>query len=264
MKDSIFSTLFIIFSAVGLLTGCAASGPKQYAIRADAEPMINRDATGQPLSVVLRIYQLKQPTEFSLLTFDLAASGRSDAELLGNSLVQKDELVLVPGEQFVDKETLAPDAKYLGIVALFRRPDANFWRFLIDAEQVRKKGLNLVVQDCFLSLKQPSASPIPGQPLDAKPVCRVDDPFSNKRAMPASNAATPNASRSVNTEKTGAAKTKSAHSANKRAPVEVQLAPNSMSANVGNTNVTATSSGTAIALPPSEIRLSPNVTLGVQ
>lgn len=171
MKDYIYSLWIILF-----LSACATpqQGPKQYDIRANAEPVINRDAAGKPLSVVVRLYQLKQPNDFNQLTFDLAASGRSDAELLGTSMVQKNEVVLIPGGQFIDKELLAPDTKYVGVIAFFRRPDNNFWRYLIDAEEVKKKGLTLLIKDCYLSLQSPTPIAIPGQVLDAKPVCRED------------------------------------------------------------------------------------------
>ncbi|WP_206047013.1 hypothetical protein, partial [Noviherbaspirillum denitrificans] len=36
---------------------------------------------------------------------------------------------------------------------------------LVDAEQVRSKGISFRVQDCFLSLVAPKASAIPGQPV---------------------------------------------------------------------------------------------------
>lgn len=82
------------------LFGCAAT-PTKYQIKTSGDPVINRDTTGKPLSVVVRLYQLKDSAEFSKLTFATAASGRSDAELLGADLVDRSETVVVPGVQRV-------------------------------------------------------------------------------------------------------------------------------------------------------------------
>lgn len=168
--------LLALTSCLALLGGCAStSEPVSYEIKANADPVINRDISGMPLSVVVRLFQLKQEKEFDQLTFDLATSNRTDAELFGESLLQRSELLLVPGSTHVSTETILPDTKYLGVVAYFRKPDAHYWRYLIDAQQVREKGLNLQALDCYLKLKNIKAAAIPGQPLDAKPTCQGEN-----------------------------------------------------------------------------------------
>ena len=162
--------------AVVLLTlnGCASTPepiPVAYEVRASADTVINRDVSGQPLSVVVRLYQLKQAKEFNSLTFDLATSNRTDAELFGDSLIQRSELLLVPGTTHISTQGISPDAKFLGVVAYFRRPDAHYWRYLVDANQVRSKGLSFQALDCYLQLKNTLVINIPGQPLDARPAC---------------------------------------------------------------------------------------------
>lgn len=163
--------LLAFASCLSLLGGCASTAPQPYEIKANADQVMNRDISGKPLSVVVRLYQLKQEKEFDQLTFDLATSNRTDAELFGDSLLQRSELLLVPGTMHASTETILPDTKYLGVVAFFRKPDAHYWRFLIDAQQVRSKGLNFQALDCYLRLKDIKAAPIPGQPTDAKPAC---------------------------------------------------------------------------------------------
>jgi len=177
LKTSTYNHVInVLVVAISLVTlnGCATtpeSTPKSYEVRANADAVINRDISGQPLSVVVRLYQLKQAKEFNSLTFDLATSNRTDAELFGESLIQRSELLLVPGTTHISTQALAPETKYLGVVAFFRRPDTHYWRFLIDANQVRSKGLNFHALDCYLQLKDALVIPIPGQPADAKPTC---------------------------------------------------------------------------------------------
>ena len=171
---------------IGLLalTGCA-SGPKSFEIKASADALINRDAGGRPLSVVVHVYQLKDVGEFSKLTFDSLASGRPVSELLGKDLLEMHEVMLVPGSTQTLADKIHQDAKHVGVVAFFRQPDPHYWRLLADAEQVRRSGLNFRVQDCFLSLTTPKQSPIPGQPPAAPASCPGND------ARPAATAIVP-------------------------------------------------------------------------
>lgn len=157
------------------LTGCT-SAPKTFEIRAEADPVINRDTSGNPLSVVVHVYQLRDANEFAKLTFDTLASGRPVNELLGKDLLEKDEVLLVPGATYSNTNKLGEETKYLGIVALFRQPDQHYWRYLVDADSVRKSGLRFKVQDCYLALSSIRPSVIPGQPDGAPPACANSSP----------------------------------------------------------------------------------------
>ncbi|MBM3115235.1 type VI secretion system lipoprotein TssJ [Jeongeupia naejangsanensis] len=152
------------------LASCA-SGPKDYAIQGEAAPVINRDTGGKPLSIVVRVYQLKDAAEFNKLTFDATSSGKSDAELLGNDLISRSELVLVPGSKQAIKDQIKPETRFVGVVGYFRKPDTNHWRFLVDASDVRSDGLTFKVQDCYLQVQVPKALPQPGVPAAFKPDC---------------------------------------------------------------------------------------------
>ena len=160
----------LVGQAAILLSGCATP-PKSIEIKGDAEQVLTRDAGGNSLSVAVRLYQLKGSEEFSKLTFDIAANGRPDAELIGADLLEKSEAILVPGGSFSNSVTIREDAKYVGLVAFFRQPDPHYWRFLVDADKVRREGLSFKAKDCYLILKNPKPTPIPGQPIDAPPQC---------------------------------------------------------------------------------------------
>lgn len=154
------------------------------AVEGEALPAINRDVNGDPNSVVVRIYHLKDKTEFSKLTFDLVTSGRSDQELLGADFLGRSEFVLVPGTTSLDTAELSPGTRYIGAVAFFRKPDPHYWRYLVslDALKVARskkkdwKGKKLPIfsfkaQDCFLTVNYLKPEYIPGQPENAKPEC---------------------------------------------------------------------------------------------
>jgi type VI secretion system protein VasD len=153
------------------LAGCATNSPKAYEVKSEAGTIMNRDASGKPLSVAMRIYQLRDATEFSKLTFDTVASGRPESELLGQDLLSQNEIILVPGGKHVANDKLQDGAKYVGVIALFRQPDPHYWRFLIEADKIRSEGLSIKVQDCYLVLLSPKPFAIPGQPPNAAPAC---------------------------------------------------------------------------------------------
>ncbi|MDN0083410.1 type VI secretion system lipoprotein TssJ [Crenobacter sp. SG2305] len=154
---------------MAFFVGCA--GPKDVSVVGEAAPGINRNAQGQPLSVLLRIYQLKSSQAFSHMTFDSLASGKPESELLGNTLISMKEMLLLPGGKVTLPDTLQEETQYVGVVGLFRRPDAHHWRFLVSADDVRSKGLTFRVQDCYLQPIKPKQQPIPGQPSVVKAQC---------------------------------------------------------------------------------------------
>lgn len=162
-------TCTILFSLF-VLAGCA-SGPKNIEITGTADAVVNRDASGRSLSVVVHIYQLKEQGEFSKLTFDTLTTGRTVSELIGKDLLDVTEVMLVPGSTQTSTSKISPDARHIGIVAFFRQPDQHYWRLLIDADQVRSGGINFLVQDCFLTLMRPKANLIPGQPASPPSSC---------------------------------------------------------------------------------------------
>jgi type VI secretion system protein VasD len=140
-------------------------------VKGTADAIMNRDSSGKSLSVAVRIYQLKDATEFSKLTFDTVASGRPESELLGQDLLSQSEIIMVPNGNHANSDKLLDGTKYLGIVGLFRQPDPNYWRFLIEADKIRSEGLSFKVQDCYLVVLSPKPAAIPGQPLNAVPAC---------------------------------------------------------------------------------------------
>ncbi|AMC34092.1 hypothetical protein VN23_05525 [Janthinobacterium sp. B9-8] len=173
--------IILMMSCLLLFTACASSGPKPFKIQGEAEPSLNRDSSGRPLSLVLRLYQLKGLEEFNRLTFDSLASGKTDAELLGSSLISQNEFVLLPGKTVTLDDKILEEAKYIGVVGFFRKPDSQFWRVLVNAEDVRdEKEFSFKAQDCYLQVIRPKAQLIPGQSASFKADCG----FSHKKPAP--------------------------------------------------------------------------------
>lgn len=187
---------FCFFATIAVATAfgsACSSGPKSYGIKAEGDQRLNRDINGRSLSVVIRIYQLKDAKEFSKMTFDTVADGRPDSELLGPALLEKTDIVLLPGGSHSSTEKLLDDTKYIGIVAFFRRPDQHHWRQLVDADSVRSNGLLFKAQDCFLVINGMKAVTLPDQLPNARPECA-----SGNATTPRANSGTPPATQQQN------------------------------------------------------------------
>lgn len=157
--------------ALALLGGCA-TGPVPYEIHGQAAQKINQDESGGSLSVVVRLYQLKDKEAFSQLGFDKITSGKSDKDIFGDALIERSEVVLIPGAPFKSDKTLDAATKYLGVVAMFRQPDSNSWRYLLSADEVRRYGLNFQVENCYIKITKGTITPIPGQQPGTTPTCK--------------------------------------------------------------------------------------------
>jgi type VI secretion system protein VasD len=167
-----YARQLLVLSSALLLVACASSSPKPFKLQGEAENSLNRDSNGRSLSLVLRMYQLKSPEEFNRLTFDSLVSGKTATELLGNSLLSQSEFVLLPGKTIQLDDKILQEANFVGVVGYFRKPDPQFWRALISAEDIRDdKELSLKAQDCYLQIVHPKTQPIPGQPVVFKPDC---------------------------------------------------------------------------------------------
>ncbi|MCL2590261.1 MAG: type VI secretion system lipoprotein TssJ [Betaproteobacteria bacterium] len=144
--------------------------PEDTVVKGVAGSNVNLDVNGQPLTVVVRVIQLRDKHEFARLTFDAAAS-KGDAELFPKELVTAHELVLMPGatQELTDK--LLPETRYVAVIGFFRKPDTHYWRFLFDAQAVRKEGLIFAAKECFITPITPQFLPAQGQRLNTTPEC---------------------------------------------------------------------------------------------
>lgn len=189
----------IILLSLALLCACS-SPPKQYSIKGEGDQVLNRDTNGKSLSVVVRIYQLKDANEFSKLTFDTLAAGYPESDLLGPSLLSKSDVILVPGGSYTSSEKLLDDTRFIGIVGMFRNPDPHHWRQLVDVTEIgthRNAGFSFRAQDCYLVVNGSKPLLLPGQPPAARSDCGTGNLSSLAPARPPLQARTYPAERST-------------------------------------------------------------------
>jgi type VI secretion system protein VasD len=100
--------------------------PEMLGIRLSASGHLNPGERGEPLTTVVRVYQLKRPEKLTSASFDDMLD--RDKDMLGADLVEVQEMTLNPGETIPRALKRAPDAAFIAAVALFRKPTGTAWR----------------------------------------------------------------------------------------------------------------------------------------
>jgi type VI secretion system protein VasD len=106
----------------------------------DAGNGLNPDASGTPLSVVVRVYQLTSLERFA--SADADSLWDNPKQALGNTLLDSQEVVLLPGFGQVNRWPLAPAAGFVGVAAFFRDTvHDSHWKAAFAADSWRKDGI---------------------------------------------------------------------------------------------------------------------------
>ncbi|RYZ11997.1 MAG: type VI secretion system lipoprotein TssJ [Comamonadaceae bacterium] len=110
-----------------LLAGCAAKPViTTVALTLVAEADANPDARGRASPLTVRVYVLKSPGLFE--GADFFSLFEKDQATLGAEMLQREEMLLRPGESRKLPLTLSADAKALGFMAAYRDLDRARWR----------------------------------------------------------------------------------------------------------------------------------------
>lgn len=107
-----------------VLTGCSPRVDLSMA----ATPEINPAPSGDPLSVVVRLYQLDDDDPFLGADFDDLLAG--DEDVLGDAMLEREEYVVRPDELKNVTVDMDEDATHVAVAVLYRRPDSDRWRVI--------------------------------------------------------------------------------------------------------------------------------------
>ncbi|MCA8003360.1 type VI secretion system lipoprotein TssJ [Burkholderia metallica] len=95
---------------------------------------LNPNDASQPLSTIVRIYQLKSGQTFRQL--DYAQLQTNDLDALKADLLVTKSVLLRPDASVSIAEPMHVDAQFVGVVAFFRNPEAGAaWKLLIPKKQ---------------------------------------------------------------------------------------------------------------------------------
>ena len=104
-------TTAVVAGLIGLGCSKPVTAPVSAQFQVSADARINPDSMGNSLSVGIRLFELKDLTEFSKLTLEAANSEKTPSELIGPALVSFSEFTAVPGATAPRTVVLQPDTK---------------------------------------------------------------------------------------------------------------------------------------------------------
>ena len=126
--------------------------PRQVALKLHAGSNLNAGATDKPLSMVTKIYKLKQTGAFYSASYDSFTSPEKEKALLGDDLIEAREINLIPEQLYQVTEKVPRTSSYIGIVTLFRTPATQRWRAAFSAVDAEADGITMGLHACSLTL----------------------------------------------------------------------------------------------------------------
>lgn len=171
------SALLLLAAAVGL-AGCASGGGLGKAVNRTLESVgmreVDHDARagirtvplrlyagenlnsgngGRASATVVKIYHLRGTQRFNQATFNALMDDGHGETALGNELVQAREIVLTPGMRREFEERVSAETTHVGVVALFRAPASERWRYAFDVrhDDAVREGITVGLHACALT-----------------------------------------------------------------------------------------------------------------
>ncbi|NHR06952.1 type VI secretion system lipoprotein TssJ [Chromobacterium haemolyticum] len=112
----------------------------------------NADSAGNALSVVVRIYQLRQRDAFDNALYQTLLD--QDQAVLAYDALSADSFTVAPSTGMHTSMPLSQETQYLGVVAFFRQLDRGNWRLVVDRKTLLSKpGLRLTISEYRIRLQ---------------------------------------------------------------------------------------------------------------
>jgi type VI secretion system protein VasD len=144
----------------------SAKPARTMALRLAASDSLNVDPSGRSLSLVVRVYKLRSTTAFLNAPQETFGNTNKEKETLADELIESREFVLLPGQQQRISERWAREATHVGVVALFRAPAPQRWRYAFELENFQLgDGLVLGAHACALSVAAGQPVGVPASAL---------------------------------------------------------------------------------------------------
>jgi type VI secretion system protein VasD len=125
----------------------------KVAWRLAASDSLNVDENGQSLALIVRFYKLRSPDAFLQAPYDTFGDPAKEKAVLNEDLIAARELQLIPGQHYEATDKVSREARYVGIVALYRKPVSSRWRYAFSTASVEKSGVNVGAHACAMSIQ---------------------------------------------------------------------------------------------------------------
>lgn len=113
------------------ITACAPTPPPPARVvgQLQAVPGLNPSASGKPLPLRVRMYELKAPGTFQ--NADFFSLWDKAQGTLGADLTGSEEWVVQPGSTLTLDRQLDPATRHVGVIAAYRDINGSTWRKLV-------------------------------------------------------------------------------------------------------------------------------------
>jgi type VI secretion system protein VasD len=125
-----------------------APKPTQLGGTIEASAQVNPSISKRPSPVLVRVYELKSATAFN--GADFVSLFQRDQTELAADLVGREEFMLTPGQSRPYAKTVAPEVRYIGVLAAFRDVERAQWRSVVAIQPGKKQ--NIVIRVSELSV----------------------------------------------------------------------------------------------------------------
>ena len=139
-------SLFIfLFLSITIIASCG--GKQQVKVSLESSKYLNLDDAGYPLPVIVRVYLLKGKD--SMEKADFVSLWKSEQDILGEDLVDRKEITLLPDSSIDMQLEIDPEkgVKYIGIMALFRKPQGDNWRQIMPIKKPKVKSIKITAHE---------------------------------------------------------------------------------------------------------------------
>ncbi|MBU6487131.1 MAG: type VI secretion system lipoprotein TssJ [Burkholderiales bacterium] len=126
--------------------------PRDIPLTLAAASNLNAAEDHHPLALVVRLYALKDPTSFQQAPFDTFTDPAKEKTALGADLLSVREVTLIPGQHYQMTEKVTREAQAFGVVALFRDPALQRWKFAFDPAKSEKSGIMIGLHNCAMTV----------------------------------------------------------------------------------------------------------------
>jgi type VI secretion system protein VasD len=154
MKRHVFLVLLNV-----LLLGCASEPPVQpppspptvVNLQIETSADLNADINGNGAPVMLRVYELREQSNFN--SADFFALFNDEKAALAADLARKQELLLQPGETKTLSLNPADDVQAIGLFAGFRQLDTAQWRTGLALQAHQTQNLQIKLKNNQLTVE---------------------------------------------------------------------------------------------------------------
>ena len=151
----IFGRISAFFLVALSVAACASPPPPPppptiVNLTLNAAERLNPNAAGQSAPVLVRVYELENPSAFEKA--DFFQLFEKDQAALGASMKAREELTLAPGANRSMTRTMSQGAKFIGVFAAFRDFESGTWRAVVAVPDNKTTPITVTLRDRTLAV----------------------------------------------------------------------------------------------------------------